>query len=184
MSIQLSAEPIAHVMSPVPCRILSVEQELADTYTLEIEPPGSDWGFLPGQYTMLYAFGIGEVPISISGDPADTAKIVQTIRAVGAVTDALVGLKPGDFIGVRGPFGTAWDTKAAEGSYREAMTLATGLGMHPLLAHCHVSLGMLSRLAGKPEHAMENFTIATKMWREMDTRFWLEKAEAEMKGLT
>lgn len=73
--------------------------------------------------------------------------------------------------------------KAAEGAYQEAMTLATGLDMRPLLAHCHVGLGTLSRLAGKPEHAMENFAIATAMWREMDTRFWLEKAEAEMKGL-
>lgn len=74
--------------------------------------------------------------------------------------------------------------KAAEGAYQEAMTLATGLDMRPLLAHCHVGLGTLSRLAGKPEHAMENFAIATAMWREMDTRFWLEKAEAEMRGLT
>ena len=130
MSIQLSAEPIAHLMSPVPCRILSVEKELADTYTLEIEPPGSDWGFLPGQYTMMYAFGIGEVPISISGDPADTTKIVQTIRAVGAVTDALVGLKPGDFVGVRGPYGTSWDTKAAEG--RDVLIVAGGVGLAPL----------------------------------------------------
>jgi len=117
-------------MSPVPCRILSVEQELQDTYTLEIEPPGDDWGFLPGQYTMLYAFGIGEVPISISGDPDDSTKIVQTIRAVGAVTDALVALQPGDYIGVRGPFGTAWDTKAAEG--RDVLIVAGGVGLAPL----------------------------------------------------
>ena len=73
--------------------------------------------------------------------------------------------------------------EAAEGAYQEAMTLASGLDLRPLLAHCHVGLGALSRLAGKPEHAMENFAIATAMWREMDTRFWLEKAEAEMKGL-
>jgi len=117
-------------MSPAPCRILSVEQELQDTYTLEIEPPGDEWGFLPGQYTMLYAFGIGEVPISISGDPDDSTKIVQTIRAVGAVTDALVALQPGDYIGVRGPFGTAWDTKAAEG--RDVLIVAGGVGLAPL----------------------------------------------------
>ncbi len=75
------------------------------------------------------------------------------------------------------------DIKAAEGGYREAMTLASALGMRPLLAHCHVGLGKLSRRAGKPEHALENLTIATKMWREMDMRFWLEKAEAEMTEL-
>ena len=130
MSTQLTVKADAHVMSPAPCRILSVEQELQDTYTLEIEPPGDDWSFLPGQYTMLYAFGIGEVPISISGDPDDSTKIVQTIRAVGAVTDALVALQPGDYIGVRGPFGTAWDTKAAEG--RDVLIVAGGVGLAPL----------------------------------------------------
>ena len=117
-------------MSPVPCRILGVERELHDIYTLEIEPPGDDWSFLPGQYTMLYAFGIGEVPISISGDPDDSSKIVQTIRAVGAVTDALVGFQPGDFVGVRGPFGTGWDTKAAEGC--DVLIIAGGVGLAPL----------------------------------------------------
>ena len=59
MSTQISVKADTHVMSPAPRRILSVEQELQDTYTLEIEPPADDWGFLPGQYTMLYAFGIG-----------------------------------------------------------------------------------------------------------------------------
>jgi len=130
MSTQLSVKADAHVMSPVPCRVLSVEQELQDTYTLEIEPPRDDWSFLPGQYTMLYAFGIGEIPISISGDPDDSTKIVQTIRAVGAVSDALVALQPGDSIGVRGPFGTAWGTKAAEG--RDVLIVAGGVGLAPL----------------------------------------------------
>ena len=130
MSIQLSDKPLAPVMRPAPCRIVSVERDLPDTYTLEIEPPGSDWRFLPGQYTMLYAFGIGEVPISISGDPDDTTTIVQTIRAVGAVTDALVAKQPGDFVGVRGPFGTSWDTKAAEG--RDVLIIAGGVGLAPL----------------------------------------------------
>ncbi|MGB5185725.1 MAG: FAD/NAD(P)-binding protein [Acidimicrobiia bacterium] len=130
MSTQLSVKPDAHVMSPAPCRIIGVERELQDTYTLEIEPPGDDWSFLPGQYTMLYAFGIGEVPISISGDPGDSTRIVQTIRAVGAVSDALVGLQPGDSVGVRGPFGTAWDTAAAEG--RDVLIVAGGVGLAPL----------------------------------------------------
>ena len=75
------------------------------------------------------------------------------------------------------------DIEAAESCYREAMTLASVLGMRPLLAHCHVGLGKLSRQAGKPEQALEHLTIATTMWREMDMRFWLEKAEAEMRGL-
>ena len=56
--------------------------------------------------------------------------------------------------------------KAAEGSSQEAMTLATGFDVRSLLAHCHFDLGTLSRLAGRPEHAMENFVNATAMWRK------------------
>jgi NAD(P)H-flavin reductase len=130
MSIQLTANPPAPVMRPTACRVLAVERELPDTYTLEIEPPGSDWSFVPGQYTMLYAFGIGEVPISISGDPSETTRIVQTIRAAGAVTDALVAKVPGDCVGLRGPYGTSWDTKAGEG--RDVLIIAGGIGLAPV----------------------------------------------------
>ena len=52
---------------------------------------------------MLYAFGVGEVPISTSGAPEATARSMHTIRAVGAVTHALCALEPGAVIGVRGP---------------------------------------------------------------------------------
>ena len=75
------------------------------------------------------------------------------------------------------------DVTAAEGGYREAMTLAATLGMRPLVAHCHVGLGRLARRAGRPEQAQEHLSAAAAMWREMDMRFWLEQAEAEMRGL-
>ena len=52
-------------------RILRRAQETDDTFTLELEPVQRNGGFkfLPGQFNMLYVFGVGEVPISISGDP-------------------------------------------------------------------------------------------------------------------
>jgi len=58
------------------------------------------------------------------------------------------------------------------------------LGMRPLVAHCHLGLGKLYRRTGKPEQAHEHLTTATTMYREMDMRFWLEKAEAEKMELT
>ena len=61
--------------------------------------------FAPGQFAMLYAFGIGEVPISVSGDLDAGGSLVHTIRAVGAVTSALCASAPGQDVGVRGPFG-------------------------------------------------------------------------------
>ncbi len=64
-------------------------------------------------------------------------------------------------------------------SYGGAMNLATELGMRPLVAHCHLGLGKLYRRMGKREQAREHLTTATTMYREMDMRFWREKAEAE-----
>ena len=55
--------------------------------------------------------------------------------------------------------------------------------MRPLIAHCHLGLGKLYRRTGEREQAREHLTIATGMFREMDMRFWLEQAEAEMKEL-
>jgi class 3 adenylate cyclase/tetratricopeptide (TPR) repeat protein len=66
----------------------------------------------------------------------------------------------------------------AEAAYEAAMDRAMDLGMRPLVAHCHLGLGKLYRRTGKPEQAQEHVTTATAMYREMDMRFWLEKAEA------
>jgi len=130
MSTQLLAEPVACLMAPIPCRVRSVARELDDTFTLELAPPFEGWSFDPGQFTMLYAFGVGEVPISISGDPGDRSRLVQTIRAVGPVTDALTSVAPGDMIGVRGPYGTTWPVDVAEG--RDVVIVTGGIGLAPL----------------------------------------------------
>jgi hypothetical protein len=53
----------------------------------------------------------------------------------------------------------------------------------PLVAHCHAGLGRLYQRTTKREQAHEHLTTATTMYREMDMRFWLEQAEAEVKEL-
>jgi NAD(P)H-flavin reductase len=78
---------------------------------------------------MLYAFGVGEVPISISGDPA-AGEILHTIRAVGAVTQRLCEAGRGDVIGLRGPYGTTWDLDTSEGD--DVVVVAGGIGLPPL----------------------------------------------------
>lgn len=90
-----------------PWRVAGARRESADTVTLELEPP-SRFTFQPGQFNMIYAKGIGEVPISISSDPGDQGRILHTIRDVGAVTHALCAIEPGDQLGVRGPYGSHW----------------------------------------------------------------------------
>jgi tetratricopeptide (TPR) repeat protein len=82
-----------------------------------------------------------------------------------------------------GDVGSAGGADGAEGHYREALVLAGQLGMRPLVAHCHLGLGRLSWRAGDREPAREHLTAAATMYREMDMRFWLEQAEAELRGL-
>jgi NAD(P)H-flavin reductase len=104
-------------MVPRPYRVQHVRRETADTFTLELVPEGgSDIPpFATGQFNMLYVFGTGEIPISISGDPAKRRPLVHTTRAVGTVSRAMRELKPDDVIGVRGPFGSHWPIEQAEG---------------------------------------------------------------------
>ncbi len=123
---------------PAVWRVEERRWETANTVTFALSPPpqGFTESFAPGQFNMLYTFGVGEVPISISGDPASPATMVHTIRAVGSVTRILAGLEPGSAIGLRGPYGSAWPLEDARG--RDLILLAGGLGLAPLRpAICH-----------------------------------------------
>ncbi len=117
-------------MTPVPHRVLSRVQETADTWTLELEPLGERLRPRAGQFDMLYAFGVGEVPISTSGDHEGDGRLTHTIRAVGAVTRALCTLEPGAVVGVRGPFGTEWPLAEVAGG--DLVVVAGGIGLAPL----------------------------------------------------
>jgi tetratricopeptide (TPR) repeat protein len=75
------------------------------------------------------------------------------------------------------------DAETAEGYYREALALAGELGMRPLVAHCHFHLGKLFREIDRRDQAREHLTTATTMYREMDMRFWLDRAEVEIQEL-
>lgn len=90
------------------------------------------FSFTPGQFNMLYLYGIGEVPISIVSDPEDEHMYDHTIRAVGRVTNALAKLKVGDRIGVRGPFGRGWPLAEAEG--KDVLIATGGLGCAPVVS--------------------------------------------------
>jgi NAD(P)H-flavin reductase len=113
-------------------RVERVRRELRDTVTLELAAEG-EWRppkFHAGQFNMLYAFGVGEAPISVSGHPSKQETEVHTIRSVGAVTAALCRLKQGDPVGVRGPYGTGWPLEERRG--RDIIIVAGGVGLAPL----------------------------------------------------
>ena len=119
-------------MLPQLYRVQHVRREIPDTFTLELEPKegGDIPPFATGQFNMLYVFGVGEIPISISGDPAKRRPLVHTTRAVGTVSRAMRELKTDDVIGVRGPFGSHWPIKQAEG--KDVVIAAGGIGLAPL----------------------------------------------------
>ncbi len=115
-------------MVPLRYRVVDRVDELADTVTLVVEPvdePTTDPAH--GQFNMLWAFGVGEVPISVS---AVSPTLTHTIRAVGATTTALCSLQPGDMLGLRGPFGTGWDLEAAVGG--DLVVIGGGIGLAPV----------------------------------------------------
>ena len=122
-----AAQPVT---LPASMRVISAVPETDDTWTLVLDPGEDGMEFEPGQFTMLYAFGAGEVPISISGDPGDSGRLVHTVRAVGAATTAICATREGDSLGVRGPFGRGWPVERAEGG--DLVLVAGGLGLAPL----------------------------------------------------
>jgi len=112
-------------------RVGSSRRELPDTVTLEIVPlAGGRPAFSPGQFNMIYVFGVGEIAVSLSGDCADESHFVHTVRDVGAVSKAITRLEAGATVGLRGPFGAGWPVAAAEGS--DIVVVAGGLGLAPL----------------------------------------------------
>jgi NAD(P)H-flavin reductase len=127
----LSLAPLTDSFVPEPYRAVRVTRELHDTVTLELAPvSGTRPAFEPGQFNMLYAFGVGEAAISISGDPSSEGTFVHTVRDVGATSKALSALEAGAVAGLRGPFGTAWPVDGAVGS--DVVLVAGGLGLAPL----------------------------------------------------
>ncbi|CAN5272098.1 hypothetical protein BH10PLA2_BH10PLA2_10150 [soil metagenome] len=117
-------------LAPSVVRVLEYRQESADTFTLTCAPPTAPrnpYSFQPGQFNMLYLLGVGEAPISMSGDPNKPETVLHTIRAVGSVTNALARLRPGDALGLRGPYGAGWPAEAAVG--KDVVLVTGGIGL-------------------------------------------------------
>ena len=123
--------PAPGPMVPQPFAVREKARDTADTWTLRLEPlAGEGPAVAPGQFMMVYAFGIGEVPISVSGPPDRPGPVILTVRAVGAVTKAVCASEPGAVLGLRGPFGNSWPVGPAAGG--DVVVIAGGIGLAPL----------------------------------------------------
>ena len=164
------------VMTPHLYRIVSRKQELADVVSIELEganPAMDSIGTIqPGQFNMVYAFGQGEIPISVSQLPREGKPLVHTIRAVGAVSAALCAQPLGSMIGLRGPFGRPWPLESVKGKDIVIMTGGIGLApLRPLIEYLHdltVSrrdqVGTVSVLCGARSPELMLFPADIRKW--------------------
>lgn len=134
-SAGLQGVAVPDPMMPRLFRIKRVKREVPGVFTwLLAAEDGQPFYFRPGQFNMLYAFGLGEVAISISGDCRETGILMHTIRAVGSVTKEMAKLKAGAQIGVRGPFGRGWPIDDVTGNDIIFVTGTVGLApLRPLI---------------------------------------------------
>ena len=178
-------------MTPSPYRIHQVIRETHDTFSLNVVPKdnSSSIAYSPGQFNMLYTFGIGEVPISISGPKPGGQGMIHTIRDVGVVTGALHKLKKDQTVGLRGPFGSAWPIEESKGY--DIVIMAGGIGLAPLRPALYALLdqrdkfGEIVLLYGvrKPEDLL--FTKEFETWRGkygVQVKLTVDTADREWRG--
>ena len=187
MSTVHAAEPQSAPMVPGLARVLRRHRELDDTVSLEVEAPGGG-AFAPGQFNMLGVFGVGEVPISISGQAAGGG-LIHTIRAVGPVTRALAALEEGALLTLRGPYGRPWPVERARG--RDVVVAAGGLGLAPVRPILHALIasrsdyGRISLLYGARDPSGILFPEELDVWRtehDVAVEVTVDRAPPEWRG--
>jgi anaerobic sulfite reductase subunit B len=175
-------------MVPLPYRVTDRQQETADTATFTLEPVGEAMvSPLAGQFSMVYAFGVGEVPISVSGHTGNGG-VLHTLRAVGAVTQVLHDTRVGQVLGLRGPYGTDWVLPAPTGT--DLIIVAGGIGLAPLRPVVHHALDERDRyrdvhvLIGARTPADLLYTGEYERWRKAgaDVRVTVDRADTSWTG--
>jgi sulfhydrogenase subunit gamma (sulfur reductase) len=121
---------------PSEAEIIERIQESPSVFTLRLrlceQAARTGYQFAPGQFNMLYLYGVGEVPISIVSDPQDPEHLMHTVRIVGRVTRGMAELRKNDRIGLRGPYGRGWPLQDASG--HDVLILTGGLGCAPVVS--------------------------------------------------
>lgn len=120
------------VWEPIPYVVTGKHRENDKLLTLTLSPTGASTinPIQPGQFNMIYAFGVGEIPISTGSLLVPEKSLSHTIQDVGPVSKTLTQISVNDVVGVRGPFGTSWPVEKAKG--KDVVIMAGGVGLCPL----------------------------------------------------
>jgi NAD(P)H-flavin reductase len=125
---------LVHPQLPCPATLIERRELSPDTALFRVAPHPAILGalsrFIPGQFVQLSVPGAGEVPISPADLPAEDGTLELCVRRVGHVTNHLHAARPGEPLGLRGPFGTGFPVGEMTGS--PVLLLAGGLGIAPL----------------------------------------------------
>lgn len=183
-AIAVSTSEVLAGVAPQPATIRRVVKDAYETFTYwaTIDDPRvrRSFRFQPGQIDMLGVFGVGEIPVSISSDPARPTVLAHTVRSCGRVTNVLKGLGAGDQVTLRGPFGRPWPVAQARGG--DLLVVAGGLGMAPVRPAVYTAIrdrSSFRRLivlvgARGPEHILYPWEM--DMWGE-----WLRARGIELR---
>ncbi len=178
-------------MCPNMYRIERIRKETDDTFTLDLTGVSGAEGlaFAAGQFNMIYVYGVGEVPVSISGDPTQSNPLIHTVRAVGNVTKALRRLSVGETIGIRGPYGTGWPMERARGN--DVVLITGGIGLAPLRPALYQILaerkkyGKVVLLYGTRTPQDILFRQELEQWRarfDLDVEVTVDRADESWRG--
>jgi len=158
--------------APHAATVVARTQESPTIFTLKLRlddaAAQAAFRFAPGQFNMLYLYGVGEVPISIMSDPEERDGIGHTIRAQGRVTQGLARLQPGDQVGLRGPFGRGWPLQEVSGC--DIVLVTGGLGCAPVVSVIHYVLRRRERF-GKLVIVQGVKHAEDLIWREQYDRW-------------
>jgi NAD(P)H-flavin reductase len=142
---------------------------------------GKSLGHKPGQFAEISIPGIGEAPVSISNSPTRGSGFEMVIRSVGRLTGALHALKPGDAVGVRGPFGTSFPMDALKG--RDLLFVGGGIGLVPMRSAIQYAFdhrkeyGKITILFGCTDPGQRLFVDELAEWKKRDDVLFLESVD-------
>lgn len=169
---------------------ISAETPGVATYDLALQDPAiaEHYQFAPGQFNMLYLPGLGEIAISISGNPEHRGPIPHTIRVAGNVTGTLASIPVGSTIAIRGPFGSCWPVDRIH--HRDVVIVAGGIGLAPLrpaiyhLMQHREKYGRVSLLIGARDPSGLLYRSEYETWRAqgIDVQVTVDRADDSWLG--